>query len=173
MSLIQHQGNPMAQIARTKKHQPVEAAKPSPGRVIGTARAAAENGTETTLRLTGKMPATTRDPTGSSAATARRVLGLPARVTSEMAQASGALARFWLEQVNEQVASNARTLNELAAAHGWRERLAIRSAFVGDSLSRLGEGVSRYVDLTGTMVTRLHGTGTAVSAATANPEQHR
>ena len=164
----------MAQIAKAKNHQPVEAAKPGPDRVIGTARAAAKNGTETTFRLTGKTASTTtRDPAGSSAATARHVLGLPARAASEMAQASGALARFWLEQVNEQVASNARTLNKLAAAHGWRERLAIQSAFVGDSLARLGEGVSRYVDLTGTMVARPRGTGAGVRAATANPEQHR
>jgi hypothetical protein len=163
----------MAQIARTENHQPVKAAKPSADGGIGTTPAVAKDGTETTFRLTGKTPSTTRDLAGSSAATARRVLGLPARAASEMAQASGALARFWLEQVNEQAASNARTLNKLAAARGWQERLEIQSAFVGDSLSRLGEGVSRCADLTGTMVTRLRGTGAGVPAATSNPEQHR
>ena len=90
-----------------------------------------------------------------------------------MIEAGGALAGFWLEQVNEQVALNARTLGKLAAARGWRERLAIRSAFVGDSLARLGEGVSRHADLAGTMVTRPRGTGAGVQAATSNPERHR
>jgi hypothetical protein len=68
---------------------------------------------------------------------------------------------------------NARTLRKLAAARGWRERLEIRSAFVGDSLARLRERVSRHADLAGTVVTRPRGTGAGMLAATSNPERRR
>jgi hypothetical protein len=163
----------MAQIARTKNHQPVKAAKPIADRVPDTARAMTEEGAEPTLRLIGRTAAATKDPVGSSAATARRIVGPPTRAAAEMVQASGALARFWLEQVNEQVALNARTLTKLAGARGWRERLEIQSSFVSDSLSRLGEGVSRHAALTGTLAARLHGAGAGTLAATSNPEQHR
>jgi hypothetical protein len=133
----------MARIARTKNHRPVEVA-------------AAEDMAR-----------------GSPDAGQRSVVPTTHAAAFGMVKAGGALAGFWLEQVNEQVALNARTLGKLAAARGWRERLAIQSAFMGDSLSRLREGVSRHADLAGTMVTRPRGTGAGVQAATSNPERHR
>ena len=133
----------MARIARTKNHRPVEAAAEDMAR--GSSDAA---------------PRSVVPPTHAAAAFG-------------MVEAGGALAGFWLEQVNEQVALNAGTLRKLAAARGWRERLEIQSAFVGDSLARLGEGVSRHADLTGPMVTSVRGTGAGVPTATSNPERHR
>ena len=166
----------MARIARTKNHRPVEAvAEPIADRTPGTARGMAEEGTGTTLRLIGKTAAAAKDMARGSPGTALQGMVPPTHAATAfgMVKAGGALAGFWLEQVNEQVALNARTLRKLAAARGWRERLEIRSAFVGDSLARLGEGVSRHADLAGTMVTRPRGTGAGVQAATSNPERHR
>jgi hypothetical protein len=166
----------MARIARTKNHRPVEAAaEPIADRIPGTTRDMAEKGTGTTLRLIEETAASAEDMARSSPGTALQGMVPPTHAAAAfgMVEAGGALAGFWLEQVNEQVALNARTLRKLAAARGWRERLEIRSAFVGDSLARLGEGVSRHADLAGTMVTRPRGTGAGVRAATSNPERHR
>ena len=167
----------MARIARTKNHQPVEAAaEPIADRTPGTARDTAEKGTGTTLRLIGETAATAKDMVRSPPGTAPQGVVPPTHAAAAafgMVEAGGALAGFWLEQVNEQVALNAGTLRKLAAARGWRERLAIQSAFVGDSLARLGEGVSRHADLTGPMVTSVRGTGAGVPTATSNPERHR
>ena len=167
----------MARIARTKNHRPVEAAaEPIADRIPGTARDTAEEGTGTTLRLIEETAAPAEDMArGSPDAGQQSVVPTTHAAVAAfgMVEAGGALAGFWLEQVNEQVALNARTLRKLAAARGWRERLEIQSAFVGDSLARLGEGVSRHADLAGTMVTRPRGTGAGVRAATSNPERHR
>ncbi len=168
----------MARIARTKNHRPVEAAaEPIADRTPGTPRDTAEEGTGTTLRLIGAAAVAAEDMARGSPGTALQGMVPPTHAAAAaafgMVKAGGALAGFWLEQVNEQVASNARTLNKLAAARGWRERLAIQSAFVGDSLARLGEGVSRHADLAGAMVTRPRGTGAGVQAATSNPERRR
>ena len=168
----------MARIARTKNHRPVEAAaEPIADRTPGTARGMAEEGTGTTLRLIEETAAPAEDMARSSPGTALQGMVPPTHAAAAaafgMVKAGGALAGFWLEQVNEQMALNARTLRKLAAARGWRERLEIRSAFVGDSLARLGEGVSRHADLAGTMVTRPRGTGAGVQAATSNQERHR
>jgi hypothetical protein len=166
----------MARIARTENHRPLEAAaEPIADRIPGTARDTAEEGTGTTLRLIEETAATAKDMARGSPDTAPRSMVPPTHAAAafEMVEAGGALAGFWLEQVTEQVALNARTLRKLAAARGWRERLEIRSAFVGDSLARLREGVSRHADLAGTMVTRPRGTGAGVQAATSNPERHR
>jgi hypothetical protein len=166
----------MARIARTKNRQPVEAAaEPIADRIPGTTRDMAEKGTGTTLRLIEETAAPAEDMArGSPDAGQQSVVPTThAAAAFGMVEAGGALAGFWLEQVNEQVALNARTLGKLAAARGWRERLEIQSAFVGDSLARLGEGVSRHADLAGTMVTRPRGTGAGVQAATSNPERHR
>ena len=166
----------MARIARTKDHQPVEAAaEPIADRTPGTPRGMAEEGRGTTLRLIGETATTAKDMVRSPPGTAPQGVVPPTHAAAAfgMVKAGGALAGFWLEQVNRQVALNARTLRKLAAARGWRERLAIQSAFVGDSLARLREGVSRHADLAGTMVTRPRGTGAGVQAATSNPERHR
>ena len=167
----------MARIARTKNHRPVEAAaEPIADRIPGTTRDMAEKDTGTTLRLIEETAASAEDMARSSPDAGQQSV-VPtthaAAAAFGMVEAGGALAGFWLEQANEQVALNARTLRKLAAARGWRERLAIRSAFVGDSPARLGEGVSRHADLAGTMVTRPRGTGAGVRAATSNPERHR
>jgi hypothetical protein len=171
------QENPMARIARTKNHQPVEAAaEPIADRTPGTARDMAEKGTGTTLRLIGTMAAPAKDMVRSPPDTALQGVVPPTHAAAAafgMVKAGGALAGFWLEQTNEQLAHTAQTLKKLAAARGWRERLEIQSAFVGGSLARLGEGVSRHADLTGTMVTRLRGTGAGAPAATSNSERHR
>ena len=167
----------MARIARTKYHRPVEAAaEPAADRTPDTPGDTAEEGRGTTLRLIGEEAVAAEDMArGSPGAGPRSVVPTThaAAAAFGMVKAGGALAGFWLEQVNEQMALNARTLNKLAAARGWRERLEIQSAFVGDSLARLGEGVSRHADLAGTMVTRPRGTGAGVRAATSTPEPRR
>ena len=168
----------MARIARTKNHRPVEAAaEPTADRTPGTPRGMAEKGTGTTFRPIGGTAATAEDMARGSPDAGPRSVVPPTHAAAAaafgMVKAGGALAGFWLEQVNEQVALNARTLGKLVAARGWRERLEIRSAFVGDSLARLREGVSRHADLAGAMVARPRGTGAGVRAATSNPEPRR
>jgi hypothetical protein len=74
----------MAQIATIKQHPPT-AASTTPKELAG----------------------------GSSAASLRRFADLPARTASDMIQAGGALARFWIEQANQQAARNAQTLSKL------------------------------------------------------------
>jgi hypothetical protein len=126
----------MAQIATTKDHQPVPAAA---DRAVDAARELAAKGQGTTLRPVQKTASpTTKDlAVGSSAAGLQRIADLAARAAFEMVQVGGALARFWLEQANEQVVCNARVLRKLATARGWRERLEIQSAFVSGSLAWL------------------------------------
>ena len=93
----------------------------------------------------------------------------------EMVKAGGAVAGFWLQQGNDQLAHHARTVKKLTAARDWRERLEIQSAFLHDSLARLNQGVARYVDVTGTMVARLREAraGGALVAAASNKGQQR
>jgi hypothetical protein len=86
-------------------------------------------------------------------AAAKPSLALPAQAAAafEMLKAGGAVAGFWLQQGNDQLAHHARTVKKLAAARDWRERLEIQRSFLHDSLARLNQGVARYVDATGAL----------------------
>jgi hypothetical protein len=157
----------MAQIATIKQHPPTAAVA---DRAVDAAPDLAPKGQGTTLRLVQKTASTTPKELagGRAAASLRRFADLPARTASDMIQAGGALARFWLEQANQQVARNAQTLRKLAAARGWRERLEIQSAFVSGSLAWLNEGMARYAEVTGAMVARSREARAGAPAATAN-----
>src|SRR3712207_2374988 len=103
------QGNPMARIARTKNHRPVEAAaEPIADRTPGTARDTAEKGTGTTLRLIGEAAAAAEGMARGSPDAGQQSVVPPTHAAAAaafgMVEAGGALAGFWLEQVNRQMA---------------------------------------------------------------------
>jgi hypothetical protein len=158
------QGHSMAQIAITKTDD--------------VARDLTDKAQVTTLHLTAKAGATAEDRAGTSPpATAKPsvVLPFPAATAFEMLKAGATMAGFWLQQGNDQLAHQARTVKKLAAAHDWRERLEIQSAFLRDSLSRLNQGAARYVDVTGAMMARSREAraGGALAAAASNKGQPR
>ena len=158
----------MAQIAITETDKAAD-----------VARDLTDKAQVTTLHLTAKAGATAEDRAGTSPpATAKPSVVLPfqAATALEMLKAGGAaMAGFWLQQGNDQLAHQARTVKKLAAAHDWRERLEIQSAFLRDSLSRLNQGVARYVDVTGAMMARSREAraGGALAAAASNKGQPR
>ena len=128
--------------------------------------------------LTDKAGATAEDRAGTSPpATAKPSVVLPfqAPTAFEMLKAGATMAGFWLQQGNDQLGHQARIVKKLAAAHDWRERLEIQSAFLRDSLSRLNQGVARYVDVTGAMMARSREAraGGALAAAASNKGQPR
>jgi hypothetical protein len=89
----------------------------------------------------------------------------------EMLKAGAAVAGFWLQQGNDQLAHQARTLRKLAAARDWRERLEIQSSFLHDSLSRLNQGVARHVDVTGAMTAGSREARAAAAASNAGQQR--
>ena len=64
----------------------------------------------------------------------------------EMVKVGGAVVGFWFQRGVEQLAHNSQSLKKLAAARDWQEALQIQNSFLGDGLSRLNEGMSRYAD---------------------------
>ena len=152
----------MAQIATTRTDKAAaEATKAAAHpRAANVARDLTDKAQGTTLRLIEKTAATAEDRVGiGSPATAKPSANpsvvLPTQAAAfEMLKAGGAVASFWLQQVNDQLAHHARTLRKLAAARDWRERLEIQRSFLHDSLARLNQGVSHYVDVTTAMAVR-------------------
>ena len=151
----------MAQIATTRTGQataeaPKAATHP---RAADVARDLTNKAQGTMLRLIDKAAAASAgDNVGTTsplAATKPSVVlplqAVAAAVAFEMLQAGGAVAGFWIQQGNDQLAHHDRTVKKLAAARYWRERLEIQSAFLHDSLARLNQGVARYVDATGAL----------------------
>ena len=67
-----------------------------------------------------------------------------------MVKAGGAVAGFWLQQGNDQLAHHARTVKKLAAARDWRERLEIQR-LPPRQPGAADQGVARYVDATGAL----------------------
>ena len=162
----------MVQIATTKIDKAAD-----PNRAADVAHDLTDKARGTTLRLVDKA-ATAEDRAGTSPpATAKPIVVLPfqAATALEMLKAGGAMAGFWLQQGNDQLAHQARTVKKLAAARDWRERLEIQSAFLHDSLARLNQGVARYVDATGAMMARSREAraGGALAAAASNKGQPR
>lgn len=146
----------MAQIAIAKTDQ--AAAVPTKvathPRAADLARDLTDKVQGTTLRLIDKAAAVAEDKAGSdSPTTAKPSMALPAQAVAafEMLKAGGAVAGLWLQQSNDQLVHNARTVKKMAVARDWRERLEIQSSFLHDSLARLNQGVARYVDVTGAL----------------------
>src|SRR3954452_9310003 len=127
------QGHSMAKIATTKSDKTAaEAAKVATHpRAADMAHDPTDKAQGTTLRLIAKAAATAEDRarTGSPA-TAKPSVVLPTQAAAafEMLKAGATVAGFWLQQGNDQLAHQARTLRKLAAARDWRERLAGPSA---------------------------------------------
>ena len=169
----------MAQIATTRTDKAAaEATKAAAHpRAADVARDLTDKAQGTTLRLIEKTAATAEDRVGiGSPATAKPSVVLPTQAAAfEMLKAGGAVASFWLQQVNDQLAHHARTLRKLAAARDWRERLEIQRSFLHDSLARLNQGVSHYVDVTTAMAVRSREAraGGAPAAAGSNTGQQR
>ena len=166
----------MVQIATTKTGKAAEASKAATHpRAADVARDLTDKAQDTTLRLVEKA-ATAEDRIGTSpSATAKPSVVLPLQAAFEMVKAGGAVAGFWLQQGNDQLAHHARTVKKLAAARDWRERLEIQSAFLHDSLARLNQGMARYVDATGALAARSREAraGGAPAAAASNAGQPR
>jgi hypothetical protein len=135
----------MAQIVTANDPQPAEVARGP----------AARQGSGTTLRLVQAAPPASKHPANGSPA-------------AEMIRGNGILAHFWLEQAIKQVACTAQTLGKLATARGWRERVEIQNAFVGDSLTWLNEGMAHYAAVTSAMVAHLREARVSAAAAPAN-----
>src|SRR3954463_8794596 len=174
------QGQSMAKIATTKTDKAAaEAAKVATHpRAAGVAHDLADKAQGTTLRLVAKAAAPAEDRARtSSPATAKPSVVLPTQAAAafEMLKAGATVAGFWLQQGNDQLAHQARTLRKLAAARNWRERLEIQSSFLHDSLSRLNQGVARHVDVTGAMTagSREARAGDRAAAAASNAGQQR
>ena len=168
----------MAQIATTKTDHAAAGATEAATRprAAAGARDLTDKARDTTLRLIDKAAATVEDRAGTSPpATARPSVVLPTQAAAlEMLKAGGAVAGFWLQQGNDQLAHHARTVKKLAAARDWRERLEIHSAFLRDSLARLNQGVARYVDVTGAMMAgSREARAGALAAAASNAGQRR
>src|SRR3954465_9247700 len=151
------QGQSMAKIATTKTDKAAaEAAKVATHpRAADVAHNLTDKAQGTMLRLIAKAAAPAEDRARtSSPATAKPSVVLPTQAAAafEMLKAGAPVAGCWLQQGNDQLAHQARTLRKLAAARNWRERLEIQSSFLHDSLSRLNQGVARHVDVTGALV---------------------
>ena len=172
----------MAKIATTKTDKAAaEAAKVATHpRAADMAHDPTGKAQGTTPRLIAKTAGTAEDRAStSSPATARPSVVPPTQAAGaafEMLKAGATVAGFWLQQGNDQLAHQARTLRKLAAARDWRERLEIQSSFLHDSLSRLNQGVARYVDVTGAMMAgsrEARAGARAAAAAASNAEQQR
>jgi hypothetical protein len=172
------QGHPMAQIATTKTDQvaaeaPQAATRP---RAADVARDLTDKAQGTTLRLIDKAAAADDKIGTSPPAAAKPSVVLPlqaAAVAFEMVKAGGAVAGFWLQQGNDQLAHHAWTVKKLTAVRDWWERLEIQSAFLHDSLARLNQGVARYVDATGALAARSREARAGALAAASNAGQPR
>src|SRR3954462_8906743 len=174
------QGQSMAKIATTKTDKAAAGAAKvaTHPRAAGVAHDLADKAQGTTLRLIAKAAAAAEDRAStSSPATAKPSLVLPtqAAVASlEMLKAGATVAGFGLQQGNDQLAHQAQTLRKLAAARNWRERFEIQSSFLHDSLSRVNQGVARYVDVTGAMMAgSREARAGALAAAASNKEQRQ
>jgi hypothetical protein len=177
------QGHPMAQIATTRNDKAAaEATKAAAHpRAADVARDLTDKAQGTTLRLIEKTAATAEDRIGIGTPATAKPSAKPSVVQPtqaaafEMLKAGGAVAGFWLQQGNNQLAHHAQTLRKLAAARDWRERLEIQSSFLHDSLARLNQGVSHYVDVTAAMAARLREAraGGAPATAASNAGQQR
>ena len=170
----------MAKITTTKTDKAAaEAAKVATHRrAANVAHDLTDKAQGTMLRLIAKAAATAEDRARtSSPATAKPSVVPPTQAAAaafEMLKAGAAVTGFWLQQGNDQLAHQAQTLRKLAAARNWRERFEIQSSFLRDSLSRLNQGVARYVDVTGALVAGSREARAGVLAAAAsNAEQPR
>ncbi len=167
----------MAKIATTKSGKAAAGAAKAAThpRAAEVAQDPTDKARDTTLRLVDKAaPAEDRART-SPPTTAKPSVVPPthaAGATFEMLKAGAAVAGFWLQQGNDQLVHQARTLRKLAAARDWRERLEIQSSFLHDSLSRLNQGVARHVDVTGAMTAGSR-EARAAAAAASNAGQQR
>lgn len=115
----------------------------------------AEQARESTARLGQRTAATAESIMSRPMDTTRQMFTLPTRAATEMFKIEGQLTHMWLELASEQMAQNAEMLNRLAAARDWRETLELQNSFVRESLSRMTEGMSRHLDLAGSMMTRV------------------
>jgi hypothetical protein len=124
-----------------------------------TAREAVNRTEDLGREVTGRTADTIKEVTGRFASTARQALDGSTRAAGETFQAESELARLWLEVTSQQLHHNAETLQRLAATRDWREAIEIQNAFMQDSLSRMADGLTRHLDLTGDIATRLIRTG--------------
>jgi hypothetical protein len=120
----------MAQIATTKTdHAAADATEAATHpRAADVARDLTGKAPGTTFRLVEKAAAAEDRAGTSSPATAKPgakpslALPAPAAAAFEMLKAGGAVAGFWLQQGNDQLAHHARTVKKLAAANVGQQR---------------------------------------------------
>ena len=77
------------------------------------------------------------------------------RATGELLDAEGSLTSLWLELTHAQVTHNLEAMQELMECRDWRAAGQVQQAYIQASVSRLGETMSRHLELTGEMTTRL------------------
>ncbi|MEK0084539.1 phasin family protein [Benzoatithermus flavus] len=139
----------MAQIANR------DAERNEANRATDAAKEAADRTANLAKEATSRTTDVARDAAERIGDAGRRMLAGSSEAADTALRIESDLARLWLELTNQQLRHNAETLQRLVAVRDWREAIEIQSAFVQETLSRLADGLSRQLDLTGSLATRL------------------
>lgn len=96
-----------------------------------------------------------REIAGRTAAPMMRlVLDEAGPAMRDLVKAETDLAAFWIEFGREQMQRNVQTLQRLAATRDWREAMEIQHDYVHQSMTRLGQGMTRQMEMAGDMASR-------------------
>lgn len=145
----------VADTAKDVTNKTVEASKATTDRAADAARNMAERSKDATVQLVQRTASVAEEAVGRSADAARQIASMPPRAASEVFKAESGIAGLWLDLTREQVEHNLATMRKLGAVRDWREAIEIQNAYVQESLSRMAEGMNRYVEFTGNLMNRL------------------
>lgn len=95
-----------------------------------------------------------REAVDRAAPMVRLVLDEAGPAMRDLVRAETDLAALWIELTREQMQRNVQTMQRLAATRDWREALEIQHDFVHQSMARLGEGMTRQMEMAGDMTSR-------------------
>lgn len=90
----------------------------------------------------------------AAAPTMRLVLDEAGPAMRDLVKAETDLAAFWIELAREQMQRNVQTMQRLAATRDWREALEIQHDYVHQTMTRLGQGMTRQMEMAGDMTSR-------------------
>ena len=83
------------------------------------------------------------------------IVGRSSRATGDLPDAEGSLTNLWLGLTHAQLTHNLKAMQELMACRDWQAAGQVQQTFIQASVARLGEAMSRHLELTGEMTTRL------------------
>lgn len=157
----------MAQATnRDNAKQATDAAKAGVDRTTDLAKEAV---TDTTAKVTASTEAAldkgraVADQAG--APMVRLVLDQAAPAMRDLVKAEGDLATFWIGLAREQVQFNIETAQRLAATRDWREAMEIQTDYLRQSMARMGDGLTRQMELAGSMTSRFMAAGEKLKKA--------